>query len=207
MLIGAQDKLFDARTVTRLFAISPLVGAVATGLPADARALVARARQEAAEFRYQYGYDITIDLLSRRIANLNQVSTQQAAMRPLGAALTLIAIDVDDATGAAVPRVYKCDPAGFYIGYAGTAAGPKATETANALEKKMTQGAAGALGHFGESVEETIECAVATLATVVGQDFKSTDVEIGVVSVSDPRFRVLAIDEIDALLTKLAEKD
>lgn len=48
-----------------------------TGSIADARASVSRARGEAAEFRYKFGYEMPCDVLSKRLANINQVYTQR----------------------------------------------------------------------------------------------------------------------------------
>lgn len=180
--------------------LTPKIGCVATGLIPDARAHVSRARMEAANFKYKFGYDIPVDLLSRRIANLNQVSTQQASMRPLGAALTLISID--DERG---PQVYKCDPAGHFVGYIATGTGSKATDVMNHLEKLLKK--SDVKDHIGETLEDTLELSITTLSSVLGQDFKASELEVGMVSRENPTFTILTTEQIDAVLTRIAEKD
>lgn len=63
----------DADSVTHIFQLSPKIGCIVTGRTADARAQVMRAQNEATQWRYKYGYEITPDMLARRIANINQV--------------------------------------------------------------------------------------------------------------------------------------
>lgn len=180
--------------------ITPTIGCVATGLLPDARALVEKARHEAAEFKYKFGYDIPVDLVARRIANINQVNTQQASIRPYGAAITLIGID--DERG---PQVYKCDPAGHFVGYVATGTGAKATDIVNHLEKLLKK--TDNKDCIGETLEETLEQAITTLSSVLGQDFKAAELEIGLVTKDSPRFTVLSTEQIDTILTRIAEKD
>jgi len=54
-----------------------------TGSIADARACVDRARGEAAEFRYKYGYEMPCDVLAKRLSNINQVYTQRVWCRSI----------------------------------------------------------------------------------------------------------------------------
>jgi len=69
--------LIDPSSVSYVFKLSPSVGCVMTGPIPDARNMVSRARQEAGEFRYKYGYEMPCDVLAKRMANLSQVYTQR----------------------------------------------------------------------------------------------------------------------------------
>ncbi|ODQ50061.1 N-terminal nucleophile aminohydrolase [Saitoella complicata NRRL Y-17804] len=199
------DKLFDADSMSWIFEVSGGVGAVVTGMMPDAKASINRARSEAAEFRYKYGYDMPVDALSKRIANLAQVSTQRASMRPLG--ISSIYVGVDEEYG---PQVFKVDPAGYYTGYKAVAQGPKMTEATNWLEKRYKRSTApGANGDdkWCETLEETVEMGIMCLSSVLSVDFKATEIEIGVVEGKGGKFRRLSVEEIDERLQSIADRD
>ncbi|WFC93517.1 proteasome endopeptidase complex [Malassezia brasiliensis] len=224
------DKLIDASTVTHIFTITPEIGCVVTGRSADARAQVQRARSEAAEFKYKYGYPISPDLLAKRLANINQVYTQKAAMRPLGIAMILIGLDEEQGHK---PQIFKLDPAGHYVGFRATASGTKQTEAVNFLEKQFrrtssvsTSAPDSALREAEEiaaklSREDALDMAVNALSTVLAQELKPSELEVGVVggpealaSDADPkvqaaqrRFSTLSEAEIGQILDRLAERD
>lgn len=126
-------------------------------------------------------------------------------MRPLGVATTLISLD--DERG---PSLYKCDPAGYYVGYKATASGPKQQEALNHLEKKLKNKDC-APGDW----EEVVELGISTLSTVLSVDFKKGELEIGIVGGprvdgkegTTPGFRTLSEDEIEERLQAIAERD
>ncbi|GAA5927267.1 proteasome core particle subunit alpha 1 [Sporobolomyces koalae] len=216
------DKLLDPDSVTHIFQITPSIGCVMTGRTADARSQVQRAQSEASQFRYKYGYEITPDLLAKRIANINQVYTQRAAMRPLG--ISMIIIGHDPSLG---PQIFKLDPAGYYVGFHATASGTKQQEVTNLLEKSFKKGWDFKEDQLGGSNQEVVEMALNVLGTVLGTDLKKSEVEVGIcerlgvaqnkkrvegatgATAADDKvvFRKLTEDEIDQHLQRMGEKD
>ena len=75
------------------------------------------------------------------------------------------------------PQMMKIDPAGYYFGYKGVASGVKEQDSINFMEKEMKK-----KGNWDLSEEDAIRMAITTLQSVIGQEFKNNDIEIGVVS-------------------------
>ncbi len=127
----------------------------------------------------------------------------------------MILISVDSDKG---PQVYKTDPAGYYCGYKATSVGVKQTEANNYMEKKIRK-------NPSWTYEEAVEVAITALSSVLAADFKSSEIEIGVVTADNPsfrymcwsnykydeliitNFRVLSESEVDERLMAIAERD
>lgn len=178
-----------------------------------------RCQAEAAEFRYKYGYEISPDLLAKRIANINQVYTQRAAMRPLGicgctrirltciagidasansnARSALILIGIDEERG---PQIFKLDPAGYYVGFRATATGQKQQESMNHLEKlfKKDEGA------IKLKKDEIVEAAITALSTVCATDYKATEIEIAITSTTEEGSKFRKVFASSSVLLQVA---
>lgn len=189
------DALTDPEYITNIYTINSSIGCIVTGLPADGRSLIIRARQIAAEFQDKNGYECPVHWLAYKIANLGQLYTQHAYMRPYG--VTCIFFAIDEEKG---PQLYKVDPAGSYFGCKACSAGSKEEEATSMLEKITKK-------HANSNEAETISNTIMCLQTVLGTDFKARDVDVAVVSVSQRSVRRLKETEIDEYLTSIAEKD
>jgi len=189
------DKLVDPSTITSMYNITDRIGCVMTGLAPDGKAQVQKTRYEAAEFRYKYGYEVPVQYLAKRVADVSQVNTQHAYTRPLGTEMILVGIDEEVG-----PQLYKCDPAGTYIGYKAIGSGLKEQEVTNFLEKKFKNDPK-------LNTNECIQMAISSFQSIMSVDFKASELEVGVVTMKNPKFTLLSIPEIDQHLTAIAERD
>ncbi len=77
--------------------------------------------------------------------------------------------------------------------------GVKSVEAQNHLEKKLKK-------KTDYNNDEAIQMAISTLAQVLAVDFRSSELQVGVVG-SDGLFKIMGEAEIDKHLSSIAEKD
>lgn len=166
------------------------------GMPGDCRSMVFRARDIANKFEYEKGYKIPVHCLAHKVANLNQIYTQHAYMRLHACCGVFIGIDEEFNT----PCIYRFDPAGWFAGYKACAAGTKEQEGTNMLEKIVRNKKL-------ETESQVVEAVIHCLQTVLSVDFKPNEIEVGIVTVDNPFFRLLNVETIEEYLTTIAERD
>lgn len=187
------DRLMDPKSVSHIWNITPQIGCLCTGMLADSKAQVQRARYEAADFQFKYGYPIPVAALAKRIADVAQVYTQSASMRPLASVCLLIG--VDDEKG---PQVFKVDCAGHYLPFKGAASGTKEQEAANFLEKRVKD-----MPEY--TADQTVRQAIMCLGHVLGSDFRGSEIEVAMVEGKRGKFRTLDEEEIEGHLNAIAD--
>lgn len=82
-----------------------------------------------------------------------------------------------------------------------TSAGAKDQEAENYLEKKFK-------GNPQYTFDEAVQTAIAALQSVLSEDFKPSEIEVGVVrDDAQKAFRVLSVSEVEDHLTAISERD
>lgn len=188
------NKLIDPSSVTRLFNLTPKLGAVVVGMIADGRSVISQMRQEVAEFEYKNGYPIPASMIAKRMADLAQVNTQHAGRRTMATDIMLVSID------EGIPQLFKIDPAGTFFSYKATAAGAGQQQAGPVLEKALEK-------NDSLSFKDAVLTAIMALQESVSSDFKSSELEVGVIEKPGANFRRLTTGEIDSALDAIKERD
>ncbi len=184
------DKLFDASTITNFYQITKSISAATIGMSADCLAQAYDARSEAAEFMYNYGYEIPVDVLAQRMADKAQQKTQNTWMRPHGCALVFFAIDEEKG-----PMLHKTDPAGANVGHFACASGNKEQELSAFLEKEL----AGEDDNEVKMVDYAAakDILIRAFRTVVGDEISTADLEIMAVTTENTQPHRLGEDDFE----------
>jgi len=114
-------------TSKKVFEIDDHIGLLGSGILADARYLVEMARVKAQINEITYGEPISIQTLTKYLANHKHMATQYAGLRPFGVGLLIGGFDN---TGS---NLYETDPSGTMIEWKAQAIGRGAEKAKKVL--------------------------------------------------------------------------
>jgi len=146
------EVLEEAGYSWKIFRIDEHVGAAIVGLSSDARILTDQARIYAQSNKLTYDEPMDVEVVTKRICDIQQMYTQHAGVRPFGVSIIFGGVDK---TG---PRVFGTHPSGTYRGYKATALGA-GRETVLAILKEEYREELG----LEDSAKLAVKCLVKAL--------------------------------------------
>jgi len=183
------SKLLEADTIEKIYKIDEHVCAATSGLVADARVLIDRARLEAQINRLTYDEPISVKELARKICDFKQQYTQYGGVRPFGVSLLIAGVDEK-------PKLYETDPSGALLEYKATAIGAGRNVVLEYFEKEYTDDI---------GFEEAIIKALVAMGKAIEGELSVSGIEMGVVKVEDKRYREITGEELEKYLEKANE--
>lgn len=184
------SRLIKPSSIEKVFEIDAHIGFATSGLVADARVLVDRARIEAQISRITYGEPISIEVMAKRICDFKQSYTQYGGVRPFGTALIIAGVDERG------PALYETDPSGAFQSYTAGSIGAGRQQVVDYFEE-----------HFKDNMseEEAVLLGLTALAESSDSELKKDAVVIGIIRVGQS-FAKLSTEEVVSYIEKVEAK-
>jgi proteasome alpha subunit len=158
------------------------------GLSSDARILTDQARIYAQSNKLTYDEPIDVEVVTKRICDIQQMYTQHAGVRPFGVSLIFGGVDKSGT------RVFGTHPSGTYRGYKATALGA-GRETVLAILKEEYRG--------DMSLEETIKLAVNCLVKALEARQLPPRIKIAIISATTKKLEMLTDETVEGYIKEL----
>ena len=186
------SNLVESTSIEKLFKIDNHIGAATSGLVADARALVERARVEAQINKITYSEPIRVDTLSKKLCDMLQLYTQNGGVRPFGSALIIGGVY------DGVCKLFETDPSGALIEYKATAIGSGRTAAMDIFEEQYKEDL---------SIDDAIGLAITAINESTEHDTISDNVEIAIIKKEEGNYIKLSKDEVESYINDILNDD
>jgi len=180
------SKLIEPSSIEKCFEIDSHVGCAMSGLIADARTMIDKARVEAQSHWFTFNEQMSVESIAQSVSNLAMSFGQEgkkSMSRPFGVSLLFAGIEPK----SKLPRLYHLDPSGTYIRCDAKAIG-SASEGA--------QGSLQDLYHSSMGLKEALKAALTILKQVMEEKLTDTNIEICTVSKEDGVFKIYNKEEM-----------
>eukprot|EP00923_Selenidium_pygospionis_P002893 GHVN01004439.1.p2 GENE.GHVN01004439.1~~GHVN01004439.1.p2 ORF type:complete len:238 (-),score=42.93 GHVN01004439.1:290-1003(-) len=180
--------IVDDSSLRKVESLTPNIGCVFAGMPADYRVLLKRGRKEAQSYWRTHRQHPPVSQLTREMAGVMQEFTQSGGVRPFG--VSLLVAGYDDMG----PHLFQVDPSGAYFGWKASAIGRGMDMAKTFLEKRYNSNIL---------IEDAIHTAILTLKEGFEGAMTEDNIEIGIIRDRDRVFRSLTPSEIKDYLNEV----
>ncbi len=182
------SKLQDTSFMWKIFQIDEHIGVAVAGLSCDAHVLVDQARIYAQSNRLMYDEPIDVEILTRRIGEIEQMYTQHGGVRPFGISLIFAGIDKRGS------RVFWTDPSGAYLAYKAWAIGSGGDASNEILEAEYDDAI---------TLDDAIVLALKCMAKIMEGKITPQKVRMAIIPTKTKKFKKLTNEDIEKYLKKL----
>jgi len=191
LVLGSEENvevLEEAGYSWKIFKVDDHIGAAIVGLSSDARILIDQARIYAQSNKLTYDEPIDIEVVTKRICDIQQMYTQHAGVRPFGVSIIFGGVDK---TGS---RVFGTHPSGTYRGYKATALGAGRETVLNILKEEYKE---------NMSLEDTTKLAVNCLLKALEARQLPPRIKIAVIPIATKKLEMLSDEKIEGYTKEL----
>ena len=191
VVLGSEENieaLEEAEYSWKIFKIDGHVGAAIVGLSSDARILIDQARIYAQSNKLTYDEPIDVEVVTKRICDIQQMYTQHAGVRPFGVSLIFAGVDK---TGNSV---FGTHPSGTYRGYKATALGAGRETVLTILKDEYRENL---------SLEETVKLTVKCLVKALEARQLPPRIKIAIVPSETKQLQMLTDEKLESYIKEL----
>jgi len=191
VVLGSEENiepLEEAEYSWKIFKVDEHVGAAIVGLSSDARILIDQARIYAQSNKLTYDEPIDVEVVTKRICDIQQMYTQHAGVRPFGVSIIFGGVDK---TGS---HVFGTHPSGTYRGYKATALGA-GRETVLAILKEEYR--------ENLSLEENTKLTIKCLAKALEARQLPPRIKIAIIPTATKQLQMLTDEKIESYIKEL----
>lgn len=184
--------LMEPSKVEKIFEVDRHIGCATSGLMADSRTLLERARVEAQNHWFVYNEPMYVESCARAVSNLaiqfgDSDDGGSTMSRPFGVAILFAGID------KGVPQLFHMDPSGTLLRYDAKAIGSGSEGAQQNLQEIFSPSL---------TLKEAVVKALETLKQVMEEKLSSTNVEVMTMTPQD-FFYMYTKEQVEAVIADL----
>jgi len=186
--------LLEPKSIEKIMEIDAHVGCAMSGLTADARTLIDRARVECMNHRFTYNEPMDVHSITQSLCDValrfgEEGDDEEDRMsRPFGVALLMAGMSKGE------PALYHMDPSGTYVRFKARAIGSASEGAQSQLQEKY---------NASMTLVEATDLAMSVLKQVMEETLTGNNVEVGIVDKESGLFRFFSAEEIETVIAGL----